>query len=67
MNVSVALYIVNIEVICSACCFVAMMPRLIDFDWRVDIKTSSDNLSRMSVPTCILQMQVIFVEERYPT
>ncbi|XP_074660254.1 COMM domain-containing protein 9-like [Tubulanus polymorphus] len=34
------------------------MPKLIDFDWRVDLKTSTDSISRMSVPTCILQMQV---------
>lgn len=34
------------------------LPRLIDFDWRVDIKTSSDTITRMSVPTCILQMKV---------
>ncbi|XP_060072390.1 COMM domain-containing protein 9-like [Ylistrum balloti] len=34
------------------------LPRLVDFDWRVDIKTSSDTITRMSVPTCILQMKV---------
>ena len=34
------------------------LPRLTDFDWRVDVKTASDAISRMSVPTCILQMQV---------
>jgi COMM domain containing 9 len=34
------------------------LPQLVDFDWRVDIKTSSDSLSRMSVPTCFLQLQV---------
>jgi hypothetical protein len=34
------------------------LPRLADFDWRVDIKTSSDNMARMSVPTCILQLKV---------
>ncbi|XP_041471604.1 COMM domain-containing protein 9-like [Lytechinus variegatus] len=33
-------------------------PKLVDFDWRVDIKTSSDTLARMSVPTCILQLQI---------
>ena len=31
---------------------------MVDFDWRVDIKTSSDSIARMSVPTCILQMKV---------
>ncbi|ELU08751.1 hypothetical protein CAPTEDRAFT_183930 [Capitella teleta] len=34
------------------------LPQLVDFNWRVDIKTSADTLSRMSVPTCILQLQV---------
>ncbi|XP_013408180.1 COMM domain-containing protein 9-like [Lingula anatina] len=34
------------------------LPRLLDFDWRVDIKTSSDSISRMSVPTCIMQLKV---------
>ncbi|XP_045174842.2 COMM domain-containing protein 9-like isoform X2 [Mercenaria mercenaria] len=34
------------------------LPRMVDFDWRVDIKTSSDSIARMSVPTCILQMKV---------
>ncbi|PIK35519.1 putative COMM domain-containing protein 9-like [Apostichopus japonicus] len=34
------------------------LPKLIDFDWRVDIKSSSDSLSRMSVPTCILQLKI---------
>ncbi|XP_072032992.1 COMM domain-containing protein 9-like [Amphiura filiformis] len=34
------------------------LPRLVDFDWRVDIKTSSDTLARMSMPTCVLQLKV---------
>lgn len=34
------------------------LPRLVDFDWRVDTKMASDSVSRMSVPTCILQMKV---------
>ncbi|XP_053305579.1 COMM domain-containing protein 9 [Spea bombifrons] len=34
------------------------LPRLVDLDWRVDIKTSSDSLSRMAVPTCLLQMKI---------
>ncbi|XP_030188308.1 COMM domain-containing protein 9 isoform X1 [Lynx canadensis] len=33
------------------------LPRLVDLDWRVDIKTSSDSISRMAVPTCLLQMK----------
>mmetsp|Transcript_59067 Transcript_59067/g.121041 ORF Transcript_59067/g.121041 Transcript_59067/m.121041 type:complete len:202 (+) Transcript_59067:207-812(+) len=32
--------------------------RLLDMDWRVDIKTSSDSLARMAVPTCLLELQV---------
>ncbi|XP_067902921.1 COMM domain-containing protein 9 [Heterodontus francisci] len=34
------------------------LPHLIDMDWRVDIKTSSDNINRMAVPTCLLQMKI---------
>ncbi|XP_061466780.1 COMM domain-containing protein 9 [Rhineura floridana] len=34
------------------------LPRLVDMDWRVDIKTSSDNISRMAVPTCLLQLKI---------
>ncbi|XP_067655740.1 COMM domain-containing protein 9-like [Haliotis asinina] len=34
------------------------LPKMVDFDWRVDVKTSSDTVARMSVPTCILNMQV---------
>lgn len=34
------------------------LPRLVDFDWRVDTKMASDSVSRMSVLTCILQMKV---------
>ncbi|CAH1787712.1 unnamed protein product [Owenia fusiformis] len=34
------------------------LPRLTDFDWRVDIKTASDSMARMNVPTCILQLKV---------
>lgn len=38
--------------------FAVSLPRLVDLDWRVDIKTSSDSISRMAVPTCLLQMKV---------
>ncbi|XP_074639654.1 COMM domain-containing protein 9-like [Acropora palmata] len=34
------------------------LPKLVDFDWRVDVKTSSNAISRMSMPTCIMQLQV---------
>ncbi|XP_075401987.1 COMM domain-containing protein 9 [Tenrec ecaudatus] len=34
------------------------LPRLVDLDWRVDIKTSSDSISRMAEPTCLLQMKI---------
>lgn len=37
------------------------LPRLVDMDWRVDIKTSSDSISRMAVPTCLLQLKVMSV------
>ncbi|CAH1787713.1 unnamed protein product [Owenia fusiformis] len=38
--------------------FPMSLPRLTDFDWRVDIKTASDSMARMNVPTCILQLKV---------
>lgn len=34
------------------------LPRLVDLEWRVDVKTASDSVSRMAVPTCILHMKV---------
>ncbi|NXO00241.1 COMD9 protein, partial [Rhinopomastus cyanomelas] len=34
------------------------LPRLVDLDWRVDIKTSSDSINRMAVPTCLLQLKI---------
>uniref|UniRef100_A0A8C5JZG7 COMM domain-containing protein n=1 Tax=Jaculus jaculus TaxID=51337 RepID=A0A8C5JZG7_JACJA len=34
------------------------LPRLVDLNWRVDIKTSSDSISSMAVPTCLLQMKI---------
>ena len=37
----------------------ASMPKLQEFDWRVDVKTSSDTIARMSAPTCLLQLKVL--------
>nr|XP_033783823.1 TNF receptor-associated factor 6 isoform X3 [Geotrypetes seraphini] len=34
------------------------LPRLVDMDWRVDIKTASDSVSRMAVPTCLLHIKI---------
>mmetsp|Transcript_3114 Transcript_3114/g.7487 ORF Transcript_3114/g.7487 Transcript_3114/m.7487 type:complete len:196 (+) Transcript_3114:294-881(+) len=39
------------------------LPALKDFDWRIDIKTASDKVSRMSAPTALIQMKV----EEVPT
>ena len=33
-------------------------PKLLDFDWRIDHKRSSNFLTRMSVPTVILDMKI---------
>uniref|UniRef100_A0A8C3HEV0 COMM domain containing 9 n=1 Tax=Chrysemys picta bellii TaxID=8478 RepID=A0A8C3HEV0_CHRPI len=41
------------------------LPRLVDMDWRVDIKTSSDSIGRMAVPTCLLQLKVVDCETCY--
>ncbi|XP_006821404.1 COMM domain-containing protein 9-like [Saccoglossus kowalevskii] len=43
------------------------LPRLVDFDWRVDLKTSTDTISRMSMPTCILQLKVQETAKRVDT
>uniref|UniRef100_H3B2P2 COMM domain containing 9 n=1 Tax=Latimeria chalumnae TaxID=7897 RepID=H3B2P2_LATCH len=34
------------------------LPQLVEMDWRVDVKTSSDTISRMAIPTCLLQMKI---------
>ncbi|XP_061750709.1 COMM domain-containing protein 9 [Nerophis ophidion] len=33
------------------------LPRLKELDWRVDMVTSSDSVSRMCVPTCLVQFK----------
>ena len=43
-----------------------MVPKLIDFDWRVDIKTASnlatsDASSKSGQQTCILQLKVFII------
>ena len=37
---------------------IVSLPCLIDFDWKVNIKSSSDSASRMAAPTCLVQMNV---------
>ncbi|XP_028842027.1 COMM domain-containing protein 9 [Denticeps clupeoides] len=34
------------------------LPRLVEIDWRVDMKTASDSVNRMAVPTCLVHMKV---------
>ncbi|XP_008296345.1 COMM domain-containing protein 9 [Stegastes partitus] len=34
------------------------LPQLKDLNWRVDLVTSSDSVSRMSVPTCLVQLKM---------
>ena len=34
------------------------LPRLLDFDWRVDVKIASDSVEGMAAPTCLVQMKV---------
>ena len=34
------------------------LPKLIDVDWRVDVKTSGNAVSRMAAPSALVQMQV---------
>ncbi|XP_066932123.1 COMM domain-containing protein 9-like [Clytia hemisphaerica] len=35
------------------------LPTLVDFDLRVDVISSSNQISRISVPRCLLQLQVL--------
>ena len=37
------------------------LPTLKEFDWRIDIKTSSDKVARMSVPTALVQVSSVNV------
>jgi hypothetical protein len=34
------------------------LPRLLDVDWRVDVKTSANTVSRMAAPTALVQLKV---------
>ncbi|XP_075933703.1 COMM domain-containing protein 9 [Anarhichas minor] len=34
------------------------LPQLKDLDWRVNMVTGSDSVSRMSVPTCLVQLRI---------
>eukprot|EP01132_Coremiostelium_polycephalum_P009045 gene9045-11079_t len=34
------------------------LPRMVDLDWRMDVKTSSDVMSRMAVPTVLFKLEV---------
>lgn len=34
------------------------LPQLKELDWRVDMVTGSDSVSRMSVPTCLVQFKM---------
>lgn len=37
---------------------IVSLPRLVDFDWRVDMKAASDSVNRMTQPTCLVQLKV---------
>ncbi|XP_041651762.1 COMM domain-containing protein 9 [Cheilinus undulatus] len=34
------------------------LPQLKELDWRVDMVTASDSVSRMAVPTCLVQLKI---------
>ena len=34
------------------------LPKLKGFDWRIDIKSGSDAVTRLQVPTCLLELKV---------
>ena len=35
------------------------LPRYVGVDWRVDMKTASDRVSRMSVPTVLVDLKIL--------
>ena len=35
------------------------LPRLADFNWRVDVKSASNRLNRMAEPTCFVRIKVL--------
>ncbi|XP_047200936.1 COMM domain-containing protein 9-like [Girardinichthys multiradiatus] len=34
------------------------LPQLKELDWRVDLVTGSDSVSRMALPTCLVQLKM---------
>lgn len=36
------------------------LPKLLDVDWRLDIKSGSDSMARMAVPTVLVRLEVTF-------
>jgi hypothetical protein len=34
------------------------LPRLQEFDWRLDLKSASDSMHRMNVPTVLVQLKI---------
>ena len=40
------------------------IPKLAGVDWRIDVKTASDSLTRMAVPTCLVELEVQGVPAR---
>lgn len=46
----------------TRCCLAKQisLPRFVDVDWRVDVKTSANTVSRMATPTALIQIQVIY-------
>lgn len=34
------------------------LPRLVDFDWRLDFKTASNSLSKMTQPSALLNLKI---------
>jgi hypothetical protein len=36
------------------------LPRLQEIDWRLDLKSASDSMHRMNVPTVLVQLKVRF-------
>ena len=35
-----------------------MLPKLVGVDWRINVKSASEFVTKMSVPTCLVDLQV---------
>ena len=42
----------------ACACLAVSLPKLKAFDWRIDVKTASDQMARMNMPTALIHLAV---------